>query len=298
MKKKNLIIILIFLCFFSLLLFFLFRYFNQNKNVLYVSSYKAKSIDSYSCLKKGNVCSKEDIYHAMKVSIPVNDIESYDFYLLSNDAEAATYIMDHNLLDDVNWHNERINLKGPTNVFRVLAEVTNNWTSIPIISSYEYKDYGQELFQEFCDPTNGTKDELYDCNTDKIETRGYLGLEITDGDLFVKANLPTVNGVSMMDGTSIHDYPFRVRIPSYEEIWNLNKDFVLPDWLMDHLYSNGSYWTMSSSTLPGSNYMQGVFAVANYEGNADLLDVYSKNDANSFYNHTGIRPVITLEKKD
>ena len=294
-RKCLIVLIIILLIFtFGYIIFsgVLINYDNQE----YIYSDSSRSVSFYPCLKKGSVCSRDDIYHSIKVSFLVNNSQTYEFYLLSNDSDTATFIMSENLVDDVNWHNERINMKGPTNVFRVLSDSTSTWSSIPVISSYEYSDYGQVIYENHCSDENYINHEDYDCSRGDFPSRGYKGLKIENGALFIQANLYSSEGVSMMNGTLLNDPLLRARIPTYEEIYDLEEDGVLPDWLMDHLYEKEGFWTMSSSTLPSTGYIQGVFAVERVNRKATLMDVYSMNNANDYYTHTGIRPVITIEK--
>ena len=92
----------------------------------YNAGYKARPMSNYYCLVKGKVCSPDDIYNSIKVKIAVNKLQSYDFYLIANDEDTATFMMASNLKDDVDWQLEGINFRGPLTAMKTLIDESGN----------------------------------------------------------------------------------------------------------------------------------------------------------------------------
>ena len=272
---------------------------NLGQPKLYTSAYTTREMWKYPCLEKGNVCTINDIIRSIKVSIPVNDKEKKVFYLISNDKDTATFIMDSNLVDQINWYGERINLKGPITALTSIGTLTDNWTNIPIIEDYEYLDEGKAYYEDLCSVDFGEDPKIYyDCTDQYIPTRGYNGLTIKKGILNVKYNLPEEEEDEMIvtqEGT-FREHKLRARLPELKELQALRTEAGYPDWLIDNLREKFSYWTMSSSTLQISGYMQGAWGVINEEGIANIKEFYTKNDSNGEYKNVGIRPIITINK--
>ena len=260
----------------------------------YNAGYSARSIMNYNCLKKGEVCSYEDIMNSIKIRLQVNEKKAYDFYLLKNDDKTATFIMASNLNNDVDWHVENINFRGPTKVYRQLLEETKDWTNMMPIESYKYEDYGLRYYHSKCDTLQAQLEELYyDCRDDVTPSRGYKSLEIVDDGILITMNNP--EGTEMLDQV-FYQGPVYARLASYEEIYGITPELEYPDWLIDGLNEEEGFWTMSSSTTPTQNYNNGAYALVNREGKPKLIELNVINDSNVKYNKIGLRPVITIEK--
>ena len=260
----------------------------------YNAGYSARSIMNYNCLKKGEVCSYEDIMNSIKITLQVNDKNKYDFYLLKNDEKTATFIMASNLNDDVDWHVENINFRGPTKVYRELLEETKDWTNLIPIDSYKYEDYGLKYYHSKCDTLDAQlQDLLYECTEDRVPVRGYKSVEIVDDGVKITMNNP--EGSEMLDQV-YYQGPVYARLASYEELYGITPELEYPDWLIDGLNEEEGYWTMTSSTSPTQNYNKGAYALVNREGKPQLVELMTINDSNFKYNKIGLRPVITIDK--
>ena len=96
-----------------------------------------------SCIKTGT-CSNGTL-----VNVKVNDTTSYNFYVINDDGNYLTLIMDRNLGEKVasiiqedyeaaggtNWGNNGNVEKGPLTILKKLKERTNDWTNI---ESFDY----------------------------------------------------------------------------------------------------------------------------------------------------------------
>lgn len=297
--RKTLIFFIIIFIITTIATLLMTSFFNEINTKIYSSAYTTREITKYPCLFKGNICSEDDISRAIKAKIQVSDSNSYDFYLISNDAETATFIMASNLEDNVDWHSERVNIKGPVNSFEKLVELTKDWNKIPIIEDYNYIDEGQVIYNEICDGDKlRNKESYYDCTSNIIPTRGYKGISIKNGKTTIYYNLPEEENEEYI---IMQEYKYendtRARFIELEELDKfMNNDFTYPDWLIDHTRENGGYWTMSSSTYPTIEYMQGAFAVVNNKNIANKVELYTTIKDNYKFNKIGIRPVITIPK--
>jgi len=291
--RKRLIIIMVILLVIMLSLIVMFIL--PKTSPKYNAGYKARPYTNYYCLAKGSVCSPEDIYNSIKVTIPVNASQAYDFYLISNDKDTATFIMASNLVDDTDWHIEGINFRGPTKALKTLIEETNNWNGLNTIQEYKYEDSGYKLYQEHCSTTeNQLADLLYDCSTRTVKARGYKGFEIDPTGLTINFNVPKDS--NMKDNAFFSNRHIYARLASVEELYDISSGLDFPDWLIDNLAENEGYWTMSSSTSSTYNYNEAAYGVVNYEGETRIVELRTLNEANEVFKHNGIRPVITIEK--
>ena len=264
----------------------------KNSKSNYNAGYKTRSLINYNCLKKGEICSDKDIYNSIKVALKVNEKETYDFYLIANDAETATFIMASNIKNEVDWHIEGINFRGPTKAYRELAAATKDWIYIPNIIDFEYNDGGNIYYHNTCDTIGAQALNLaYDCRDNIIPARGYQKLEILEDGLYIQMNLPA--GSTMDEGIFYEGY-YYARLPSYEELRDISL-IDLPDWLIDNLEDHTGYWTMTSSTYPTSNYDTAAYAMVNKDGKPLLLEMATLNEVMPKYT-IGIRPIITIDK--
>lgn len=252
----------------------------------------ARGILNYNCLKKGEICNKADIMNSVKIAFQVNGKETYDFYLIANDENTATFMMASNIKDNVDWHIEELNFRGPTKAYRELMLATKDWVNIPQIKSFLYEDAGNLYYHETCDTIGGqSANLLYDCSNTRTPARGYKLLEITEDGLYLDINVP--EGANM-DETIFYEAKLFARLPSYEELSRLSET-ELPEWLIDNLAPQTGYWTMTSSTYPSLNYNKGAYALVNDNGKVRLIETPVMNEVRPKYN-IGIRPVITIGK--
>ena len=267
----------------------------QSMHKEFNAGYQSRKLTNYNCLKKGEVCTQEDINRAIKVQIQVNEEETRDFYLISNDEESATFIMADNLEDDVDWHVEGINFRGPTKAIRQLLTSTENWYNLPIIASYKYEDFGNYWYNQKCGTIQDQlSDLLYDCAKDITPARGYKDITIDENGLTINFNIP--KDTNMPDHVTYEVDAVYARLPSLEDIMDMNETVVYPEWLIDNLEDGEGFWTMSSSTNQTYNYNMAAYAVVNYNGTARLIELMTLNDMNNHFKKIGIRPVITIDK--
>ena len=274
----------------------------DNKDRGFVYEKEAKEIKDIKCLKKGNVCSFQEIYDGIKIKYAVNDKETYEFYLISNDEDTATYIMANTLEEMSSWAGEIVNFKGPTDSLYNLNTYIKDWKNVPLIESYSYKDFGYQYYQKVC-VTNEIDVEGYDCS----KTAGYQSLEINDGKGLLTFNLPSYVFENLEEGEEeqiLKSWNFeylllRARLITKEEVDSLvNAKGVIAPWLVDHMKDGDTYWTLSSDPYPTDFYLVSAFMVRNNENHTNIsMGVVAKYDdegkpvANGY-----LRPVITLKK--
>ena len=221
------------------------------------------------CVTSGT-CTQEDIKRGVLVNVKVNKEKDYDFYVIADDGENITLIMDKNLGDNVKWYaDDNDNSHGPTTALAELALRTKDWENIPLIMDYTY--FNNE---------NGT-----------TKTYGYQKLVITDG----KAILTSQDGTMK---TTIAG-KVRARLITLEEaktkgIGCKSGRESCPSWMYINLNGTGSnkdslgntkagYWTL---TADGNDSTKASFG--HCTGNV-IINVTTDN-------RIGIRPVITISK--
>ena len=272
---------------------------NNNTITAYTTNITSREMDKYSCLYKGEICSEDDIDRGIKVHYRVSDKEAYDFYVLSNDEEKVTLIMATNIQNKVDWHSELINLKGPTSALEVLTARTQEWINVPVIESYKYEDEGNGFYKKLCSQDLSDEEVFYDCKDDKIKTRGYNGFSIKDGLGTLYFNLEEEKDYEVTKQAILTGRTFRARLVEQKDLTNLILyRNTYPDWLIDNLKEEEGYWTMSSSTLPLTQYREAAFAVVNYKSKTLLRELLTIAERNKNFKTVGIRPVITIEKID
>jgi len=129
--KKYLIILIIFIVLVSIGVSLLMI--NKNTNL---------EPSDNNCLKKGNLCTLDEIKTGLVVPVAVNDNDTYDFYVIDNTAEQLILIMAKNIGKDVDWSMEGINFKGPVAPVFEVYDYTTNWDNINKITNYIYEDFG------------------------------------------------------------------------------------------------------------------------------------------------------------
>ncbi|MBQ2909185.1 MAG: hypothetical protein IJE53_00090 [Bacilli bacterium] len=240
------------------------------------------------CVKKGNICSADEIYKGVEVEIAVNDKTKQRFYVISNDEKEMTLMMNKNIAPKVDWHDNLINIYGPDIALIELSERTKSWDNISLISNFSYDDTGKILFETKCQ--GEIKEPNYDCSNTKIPARGYYGLKIINGELIQKAN---VVDNPLEDTLSTN---MRARLVTVEEIDNLVVNNELPKWLLSNLNEKEGYWTLTSSIAMKNNYCQGALAIANVNKKPSIESLFVQSEYEEGF-EIGIRPVITVNKK-
>lgn len=256
-----------------------------------------KEAKAKECIKKGNLCDIKDIANGIKVKVDVSDNKSYDFYMVSNSKDKMTLIMSENIIKEENWHSEFINFKGPIEAIGALADKTSSWTKVPLLSNYEYKDYGKSYFEKICSEEE-LKDD-YDCTTDKIDSRGYDSFVINDKEVYLDLNIPKFEDETEepMQTFILSKNGIRARLITIEELQAILIENKNPKWLISDLKDNEGYWTLSSSTSGNTFYNMGAYSVVNIGDNKlSVESVYVMKDYIEDY-MIGIRPVIIIDKQ-
>ncbi|MBE6148664.1 MAG: hypothetical protein E7167_04165 [Firmicutes bacterium] len=248
-----------------------------------------QSNNDQECLKKGNVCSEDEIKKGILVNVMVNDKKDYNFYVIDNTETNMTLLMDKNIASNVDWHSESINMKGPLEALMQIYENTKKWTNIKPIEDYVYNDYGKIYSEEMC--KKGTTAN-YSCEYTGFTTRGYDKIYFSKDEKYVDFNLASEDGEEVLEKYDLMDLDLRARLITAEEYRKLEN----AKWLINNLETDKGYWTLTSSTAVNTHYAIGAYAVVNSEGNVALESLFVKNSLNKQYS-MGIRPVITIEKR-
>jgi len=210
-------------------------------------------------------------------AIKVNEEETYKFYVIADDGEKVTLIMDRNLGDRVAWvsktdYNDDTNYgtygnnnKGPTTVLNYLNSQINSqtstWDNIDPIEEYTYDNN-----------LNGT-----------TNTYGYQKLTITNGVGILTSQDGTIE--TELEGT------MRARLLTYEEASTLktNNNETMPTWLYENL-------SISNTTdAPFGYWVLTAFPSDSSYGRAMNCFGFSFNNV-AYETHFGARPVIELTK--
>lgn len=250
-------------------------------------------IEEHECTKKGNICTDEDIYNGLEVAVEVKENVTYRFYMISNTEDNMTLIMANNVNNQEDWHNELINMKGPTKALGTLIERTKAWDNVDDITNFTYEDYGLKSFIENCQ--NNTTEPDYDCNNGQSEGRAYKSVNITKNKVEYIYNMETIDGMEPAESFS-YAAKAKARLITLEEVFDIAKDKKIPRWLSVGLKDQQGYWTMSSSTAMNTQYSAGAFAITNTNEETTIESLYVNNSLNSGY-LIGLRPVITITKK-
>ena len=152
-----------------------------------------------NCIKKGNYCSKTEILsdEGIKVHVEVAQNLFYDFYVINDENEELTLIMDRNLADKVFWISKEDfeksggtfgaydnTTKGPITLLNTIKERTSKWTNI---LNYDYiiKDDGWNILYE---------DIKINSKARALTHAEAIELKIANNDVlpsYLYANLPT-----------------------------------------------------------------------------------------------------------
>ena len=101
-----------------------------------------------SCIQAGNSCSVDDIKSGIVVNVKVNNEQTEDFYVLADDGNKLTLILNRNLKDKfgytVPWSNAEDSSYGPLTVLTELQERTSTWTNLSEVIISEFEDNTDE----------------------------------------------------------------------------------------------------------------------------------------------------------
>ena len=255
-----------------------------------------KDIKQYECTKKGEVCTFEQMYEGVEVNVEVAEGKTYTFSMIANGRDTMTLMLQQNIKDDVEWHAEGINMKGPQTSRYMINEITKDWTKIDHIDNYEYMDKGKITSDAYCNTTESRTD--YECPKNQYDKRGYNGINITDGKIKLLYNLPP-DEIEMPNSPVLTETTLKttgkVRFITLEEY----EEFVTEDgpakWLIENLDKNEGYWTMTSAHKLTTGYNHAAISIINRDGKPDTEDVPVAR-GNKYFK-VGIRPVITVYKK-
>lgn len=103
---------------------------NNRYATLKLGSFMVSNI-SNECVKANNKCDSNSIKSGISLDLSVNDNETYKFYVLKDDGDILTLIMDEYLSNN-KWSNSINN--GPDNVMDYLINSTKNWTNVTDIT--------------------------------------------------------------------------------------------------------------------------------------------------------------------
>lgn len=143
---------------------------------------------SNKCIKKGNYCSQTEILseEGVKVNVEVAPTIFYDFYVIDDEDNKLTLIMDRNLFEKVLWISKEdfektggtygvyALTKGPLTLLNELEEKTYGWTNI-LNSDYIISDDGWSILYEDIKINSKARALTYaEANTLKIANNGVL----------------------------------------------------------------------------------------------------------------------------
>ena len=288
-----------------LIVLFLIGFFVTRNNSTANVSIPTKNIEDVECLKKGKVCTTDELREGIKVKYKVNKTDTEEFYVLSNDENKMNLLLAHNIGESTYWSEEVTNVKGPTTALTYANKLVKKWTNVPYITDYNYVDFGYKYYLDVCvDKT--VKDEKFDCNA----YAGYKDFTVKDGKLTILYNMPEpdIEGWETMEDlvytNKFEMVNLRIRLATIEEINELVIDKKgLPKWLIDGVKKNGEYWTMSSNPFSADYYDVFAYTVKNVKGKTDIgVKVvynweFSKDKTLEEDYEVYLRPVITINKK-
>lgn len=189
----------------------------------------------YECMEKGEICTPGEQIFAIKV----NDNEIQNFYVLSDDGNKVTLIMDRSFSVTSRWYAQDDNSIGPLTALERINQLTSGWENISVISDYTY-----------INNLNGTTNAY-----------GYRSYHVTNG----AATLVSKDGNTISSVSGIT----RARLLTYEEVLPYSEEtspetivWSIPQWLYGYLdgvaggYAGG-YWLLTSSptTYAGARFM-------------------------------------------
>ena len=282
-----------------LVVLFLVGYFvTSNSSDLIKSKIPVQNIEDVECLKKGNICTAEELQNGIKVRYKVNKNDTYEFYVISNDDKQINLMLDRDIINQHVWGFQLTNTKGPGYSLFIMNDELKEWTNVPYLN-YTYVDFGYQYYVDVCvDKTK--EDKEFDCS----KYVGYKSFVVKEGDAAVNYNAepPEEEDPKFVTTKILEDVKVRARYITLEEVTSLYiPKKGLPKWLIENVRLNRMYWTMSSMPYANDGYDIKAYTIINRDGKADLGGKEVSNgenpeDLEDDYN-AGLRPVITLNKK-
>ena len=227
---------------------------------------------SNDCIING-VCSASDIASGLSIDIDVNDTDTYKFYVIADDGEKVTLMMEEPLfdsewltLDDYERTSETecdnyygCNGMGPITALETLLSETADWKKIPSIDNYTYTDVEGDFNYTGLAYNDGV-----------ITVTGRTGKTYTIGAIYNKAKARLISAQEIAVIAGLNWNPAAGAESSLEHV----------SWI----YGNDEYQGFQTSTSY-PEYPYGVWDV--YYGGY----YWEAND--SVY---GVKPVITVPK--
>ena len=143
-----------------------------------------------SCIRAGNTCSTDDIKSGIMVNVKVNTETTETFYVLADDENKVTLILNRNSGDDVAWYADaEDNSYGPITALTYLQTQTSAWKNLPEMTINTFEDAYDNiktLTQSFTTFARLPKDSEIDTigtnNDGTIPTWLYINLANTGGN--------------------------------------------------------------------------------------------------------------------
>ena len=228
-----------------------------------------------------------------KYTYQVNDIDTFNFYVLSIEDDKVNLIMDRNICNDgtieytslnnycrYKWYAEEDNNRyGPTTAMQELYEGTKDWNNVP------------DMIMSYTDENNQNNSEY-----------GYTSI-VTNNKVTTITGKPTTNTATLGTNTK----PLKSRLPMQKEFTALcpGKYGACPVWLMEHVryygYPEGKY-SINNNNEAYQNFF-GYWlldTVRNKDDKSKAIFYYARinsEDATTCAKY-GIRPVITVPISD
>lgn len=281
MKKKILIIIISLLIIVLLVILGVFLYKKNNNRLTNTNNNVINNEINYDCVKKGSLCTDNDILSGLSFTYAVNENDSVQFYVIDNTKDTLTLLSKESIVQKSDWYSQYSNAFGPVDALTALYDITTKWSNVTSIDNYTYNDTGFDYYDKKCiSKTNFDKD--YMCAQSEDVFYGYKNYLIKDG-----------NGIiNNADGSSYElQYDnVNARLITKEEIERIiekagNKKI---DWLV----GSNPFWTMTSATEKESDYFLRAYAVWKDKQDIKMYPYYIMDDPSP----VGIRPVIIIDK--
>ena len=222
-----------------------------------------------SCLTDG-ICE-----NGTKLNVKVNEKENYDFYVIKDDGEELTLIMNKNLGNTVAWITKEDyevaggtnygeygnNELGPLTALKQLEDLTKEWTNIPAYNYTLEDDKPSKFEQEISKITGMSESKAM-----------YQPIKRTN----VRARMPKLSDIEDLIVLDLENENQPMTMPKYlyENLREPNTD-ELPSW----------YWL---STAFSDDYR------ARYGFRVNFFECSSASVSTSDYG--GVRPVIKIAK--
>lgn len=117
MKKKIIIIIISLL----VIIIGIFTIFKINNKYLINNIVNTK----LECLNKSNKCSRGTL-----INIKVNNKDNLDFYVIDDNGQTITLLMNENIGNNIKWTDNNDCSKGPNIIINTIKDITKNWDNI------------------------------------------------------------------------------------------------------------------------------------------------------------------------